>query len=55
MVSLELKFELQAKAFVDACRGKRPPAATGEQGLVVMKLIDAIYASSKANKEIAIR
>jgi predicted dehydrogenase len=49
------KFEAQAKAFVAACRGQCPPAATGEQGVVVMKLIDAIYASSKANKEVAIR
>lgn len=48
-------FESQARAFVAACRGQRPPAATGEQGVVVLKLIDAIYASSKANKEVAIR
>ncbi|HUT57175.1 MAG TPA: Gfo/Idh/MocA family oxidoreductase [Phycisphaerae bacterium] len=49
------KFELQARAFADACHGKRPPAATAEQGLTVMKLIDAIYASSKADKEVAIK
>ena len=48
-------FESQARAFLAACRGEREPAATGDQGVVVMKLIDAIYASSKANKEVAIR
>ena len=49
------KFEAQARAFLAACRGEWPPVATGDQGVVVMKLIDAIYASSKANKEVAIR
>ena len=47
-------FHLQARSFVDACRGKCPPAATGDQGVTVMKLIDAIYASSEANREVAI-
>ena len=49
------KFEAQAKAFVAACRRQKPPAATGEQGVTVMKLLDAVYASSKANKEVAIK
>lgn len=47
-------FEMQAKAFAAACRGDAPPAATGEQGVTVMKLIDAVYASSDAGREIAI-
>jgi predicted dehydrogenase len=48
-------FESQARAFVAACRGERPPAATGEEGVIVMKVLDAIYASSKANKEVPVR
>jgi len=48
-------FEIQARKFVAACRGECPPAATGPQGLTVMKLIDAIYASSEANREVAIK
>jgi len=47
-------FEVQAAKFVSACRGEAPSAATGRQGLTVMKLIDAIYASSQANQEIEI-
>jgi predicted dehydrogenase len=49
------KFEAQAKVFVGACRGQNPPAATGEQGVTIMKLLDAVFASSKANKEVPIR
>ena len=33
---------------------EHPPLATAQQGLTVMKLIDAIYESSEANKEVAI-
>jgi predicted dehydrogenase len=48
-------YHVQAATFLAACRGEADPAATGEQGLVVMKLIDAIYASSEAHKEVAIK
>ncbi len=48
-------FVVQAGRFISACRGKVPPAATGEQGMTVMKLLDAIYASSKSGKEVVIR
>ena len=47
-------FEEQARSFAAACRGECPPAATARQGLTVMKLIDAIYASSEAGAEIKI-
>ena len=47
-------FHKQAELFVRACRGEVPPAATGEQGLAVMKLIDSIYASNDAGKEVEI-
>ena len=45
-------FEVQARKFLAACRGEQPPAATAEQGVAVMSLIDAIYASSDANAEV---
>ncbi len=47
-------FEAQANSFVSACRGEAPPAATAEQGVTLMRVLDAIYASSESNKEIAI-
>lgn len=47
--------EVQARSFVAAIRGKRKPAATGEEGLTVMKLLDAIDKSSRLNREVAIR
>jgi predicted dehydrogenase len=48
-------FDVQAKKFLAACRGEIKPVATAEQGVAVMKLIDAIYASSKQNKEVVLR
>ncbi|NLX03777.1 MAG: Gfo/Idh/MocA family oxidoreductase [Phycisphaerae bacterium] len=48
------RFQLQARSFVAACRGETPPAATGREGLTVMKLIDAVYASGQKGKEVAI-
>lgn len=47
-------FEREAASFLAACRGDAPPAATGAEGVVVMKLIDAIYASSDTGREVAI-
>lgn len=48
-------FQLQALKFAEACRGNCPPAATGQEGLVVMRLIDAIYESGKSGKEVDIK
>jgi predicted dehydrogenase len=48
-------FETQARKFLAACRGETPPAATAREGLTVMKLIDAVYASSEEGREVAIR
>jgi len=48
------RFEVQARGFLAACRGEQPPAATITQGHTVMKLIDAIYASSEAGREVVI-
>ena len=47
-------FAKQARKFLAACRGEAEPAATGAQGLIVMKLIDAIYASGAAGREVPI-
>jgi len=47
-------YEVQAAKFVAACRGEIEPVVTGREGLTVMKLIDAIYASSEADKEVEI-
>jgi len=51
----ENRFEVQAAKFIQACRGKCPPAATAEQGIAVMKVIDAIYASSAQGKEVKLK
>lgn len=48
-------FELQARSFIAACRGKAPPAATAREGMVVNRLIDAIYASSEKGKEVPVK
>lgn len=45
-------FEQQTRAFVAAIRGDQPPAASGPEGVTVMKLIDSIYASSERGCEI---
>lgn len=47
-------FEAQARAFLAACRGEAPPAATAREGVTVMRLIDGIYKSSELNKEVAV-
>ena len=47
-------FQDQARIFVAACRGEGAPAATGAEGVTVMRLIDAIYESSRANAEVKI-
>lgn len=47
-------FRDQAGIFIRACRGQCPPAATAEEGLTVMKLIDAVYASGKLGREVRI-
>ena len=49
------RYDLQAGSFIAAARREAPPAATAEQGLTVMKLIDAIYASSEQGKEAAVQ
>lgn len=48
------RFAIQMEKFVAAVQGKGEVAATGEQGVVVMKLLDAIYKSSEMNAEVDI-
>jgi predicted dehydrogenase len=48
------RFQSQAAAFLAACRGEASPAATGKEGVMVMKLIDAVYRSSDQGREVKI-
>ena len=45
-------FPQQMAKFVAAVQGKAEPPATGEQGVIAMRLIDAIYKSSELNAEV---
>lgn len=61
MANVELLFErdrdrfaAEMQKFADAINGKGDVAATGEQGLVLMRVLDAIYRSSEENKEVMI-
>jgi predicted dehydrogenase len=47
-------FAKELTKFVAAAKGEGEPAATGEQGVVAMKLIDAIYKSSELNQEVVV-
>jgi predicted dehydrogenase len=51
----EDRFQKQAQTFIAACRGEAPPAATGREGVTLMTLLDAVYASGEAGKEIKIK
>lgn len=48
-------YHAQARNFAAALRGAEQPAATAEQGVAVMELIDAIYRSSAEGREVTIR
>lgn len=47
-------FNAEMRGFLDAVNGVAPCIATGEDGLMLMKIIDAIYASAASGKSIAI-
>jgi predicted dehydrogenase len=47
-------FVIEMQKFVNAVQGKGEVAATGEEGLICMKLLDAIYKSSEEDREIVI-
>jgi len=48
-------FDLQAENFVNAVRGRADPGATGEEGAIVMSVIDAIYRSATVGREVPVR
>ena len=48
-------FTVELQKFCDAVQGKGEIPATGEEGLVAMKLLDAIYKSSELDKEVDIK
>jgi predicted dehydrogenase len=47
-------FQVKMDAFVDCCLYDKPNMASGEEGLMIQKILDGIYASSEAGKEVAI-
>lgn len=47
--------EAEIFAFIDAIRNNKPSPVPGEDGLMVAKILDAIYKSSDEGKEVAIK
>ena len=47
-------FEIKLQNWVDACRKGTPLGASGEDGLAVQKMLDAIYRSAAAGREVRI-
>jgi predicted dehydrogenase len=47
-------FQVKMDSFVQCCLHDGPNLATGEEGLMVQKILDAVYASSQEGKEVAI-
>ena len=45
----------EIKGFVDAAEGKAPCKAPAEDGVWLMKIIDAIYESAKTGKSVEIK
>jgi predicted dehydrogenase len=47
-------FEYKMRHFVEVCRDDRPNESPGEHGLMVQKMLDGVYASAEAGKEITV-
>lgn len=47
-------FKREIKNFVDACEGKAECKATAEDGIILMKVIDAVYRSAETGKSVDI-
>ena len=47
-------FKNEIYSFIDAVRGKAPVLATAEDGVALMKILDAIYLSSETGREVVI-
>jgi len=48
------RFAIEMEKFVAAVQGKGEVAATGEEGVMAMKLLDAIYKSSDLDREVEV-
>jgi len=48
-------FSLKLRNFVDGCLKDSPLKAPGEAGLAVQKILDGVYRSAKAGKEVSIK
>lgn len=48
-------FNAEIRGFIDASEGKAPCRATAEDGVALMKILDAIYESAKNGKSVDIR
>jgi predicted dehydrogenase len=47
-------FEAKMRHFVEVCQGKRANESSGEQGLMVQKMLDGVYQSSESGREVNI-
>ncbi len=47
-------FKRETEKFVKAVQGEGEVPATGEEGVVLMRILDAIYKSSETNREVAV-
>jgi predicted dehydrogenase len=47
-------FLMKMKHFVDVCQEKRTNESPGEHGLMVQKMLDGVYASADAGREVPI-
>ena len=47
-------FDREIEGFIKAVRGEAPCRATGEDGVILMKILDAIYESAKTGKSVDI-
>jgi predicted dehydrogenase len=47
-------FMRKMEHFVEVCQGKRKNESSGEHGLMVQKMLDGVYASAAAGKEVKI-
>ena len=48
-------FDDEIRGFIDAVEGKKECVATGEDGLALMKILDAIYESAETGKSVDIK
>jgi predicted dehydrogenase len=47
-------FQYKMRHFVDVCRDGRESEAPAEHGLMVQKMLDGVYASAAAGREVRI-